>query len=330
MIAVARPSWQTELANAYREPSALLRALDLPANTGLGKHPHWASFSLRVPRGFVARMRKGDPHDPLLRQVLPGLEEGIPSPCFSQDPVADLAAMPVPGLIHKYRGRVLLLATRACAVHCRYCFRRHLPPALAGLTKDHWHRAVHYIEANPTISEVILSGGDPLSLTDEKLALLTSELAHIPHLKRLRVHSRLPIVLPERVTDTLLEWLCALPLSPVMVLHVNHPNEFDDSVTAALKRLKNTNVTLLNQSVLLQGVNDSVATLARLSETLFAAGALPYYLHLLDWVQGAAHFEVPEDRAREILRGLRAELPGYLVPKLVREIPGSPSKLPVG
>ena len=279
-------------------------------------------FPLRVPRGFVARMRRGDPHDPLLRQVLPLAEECLTAPGFAADPVGDAAAMTVPGVLHKYRGRVLLTATGACAVHCRYCFRRHFPYADANPAADRWQAALGYIAGDTSISEVILSGGDPLTLSDRRLGELTDALAAIPHVQRLRIHTRLPIVLPERVDDGLLGWLADLRQPCVVVVHVNHANELDATVKAALTRLKDAGVSLLNQSVLLRGVNDSGAALADLSETLFAAGVLPYYLHLLDKVQGAAHFDVSEATAKGIVTDIQRHLPGYLVPRLVREQPG--------
>ena len=308
---------------------------ELLAATGLGTE--WLPAArappgcspLRVPRGFVARMRRGDPHDPLLRQVLPLAEECLTAPGFAADPVGDDAAMTVPGVLHKYRGRVLLTATGACAVHCRYCFRRHFPYADANPAADRWQAALGYIAGDASISEVILSGGDPLTLSDRRLGELTDALATIPHVQRLRIHTRLPIVLPERVDDGLLAWLGNLRLPGVVVVHVNHANELDAAVKAALARLKDAGVQLLNQSVLLRGVNDSGDALAALSEALFACGVLPYYLHLLDKVQGAAHFDVPESIAQTIATDMRGRLPGYLVPRLVRELSGAPAKIPI-
>ncbi len=272
-------------------------------------------------------MRRGDPHDPLLRQVLPLAAECVSAPEFTTDPVGDLSAMAVPGVLHKYRGRVLLALTGACAVHCRYCFRRHFPYAEANASSDRWQAALDYIARDASIHEVILSGGDPLALADRRLADLARRLAAVAHVERLRIHTRLPIVLPARVTTELTDWLAGGRLQPVMVVHANHANEIDADVRAALARLRAAGVTLFNQSVLLKGVNDSVESLAGLSEALFAAGVVPYYLHLLDRVQGAAHFEVEEGRARQLMADLAARLPGYLVPRLVREVAGAPSKL---
>jgi L-lysine 2,3-aminomutase len=271
-------------------------------------------------------MRRGDPHDPLLRQVLPLGAELVAAPGFSVDPVGDRDALRAPGVLHKYQGRVLLTATGACAVHCRYCFRRHFPYAQANASAEHWQAALDYVATNPDVREVILSGGDPLTLSDRRLAEFVQALEACAHVERLRLHTRLPVVLPERVTPELLAWLANTRLQTVVVIHANHAREIDDNVRLACARLRDSGATLLNQSVLLRGVNDSVEALATLSETLFAAGVLPYYLHLLDRVQGAAHFEVEDATARQLLAELNAGLPGYLVPRLVRELPGAPGK----
>ncbi|MFZ1642955.1 MAG: EF-P beta-lysylation protein EpmB, partial [Candidatus Contendobacter sp.] len=249
---------------------------------------------------------------------------------FVADPVGDRAAQAAPGVLHKYHGRALLLVTGACAVHCRYCFRREYPYAESHAGVDRWRPALAYLAGDSSLREVILSGGDPLSLSDRRLSALLVELDRIPHLERLRIHSRLPIVLPERVDDGLLEQLTRTRLRPVLVVHVNHPREIDDLVRVALARLAAAGVTLLNQSVLLHGVNDSAAVLAELSEALFAARVLPYYLHLLDPVCGAAHFYVNKTEASAMMKVLRQRLPGYLAPRLVCEQPGQPAKTPVG
>jgi EF-P beta-lysylation protein EpmB len=320
------PAWQAEFAQAISDPAVLLAALDLP-NTLLPAASMAArDFPLRVPRGYVARMHKGDPHDPLLRQVLPLGEEQLEAPGFSYDAVGDLNAMPIPGLLHKYHGRVLLTVTGACPIHCRYCFRRHFPYSAANPVNQQWEAVLSYIGADTSIREVILSGGDPLTLTDERLAALAIRLAAIPHVKYMRIHTRLPVVLPERVDDSLINWLTGTRLKPIMVIHTNHANEINDGVRNALAQLAARDVTLLNQSVLLRGVNDSSNALARLSEALFDAGVMPYYLHLLDRVKGTAHFEVDETAACRFMDDLRAQLPGYLVPRLVREHSGAISK----
>ena len=321
--------WQQALREAVRDPRELLDLLGLGGLAPRLSDEAAAQFPLRVPRGFVSRMRHGDPGDPLLRQVLPLDEEMRPMPGFGLDAVGDGAAKTAPGVIQKYRGRALLVATGSCAIHCRYCFRRHFPYAEETAARDGWREAVELIRQDGSIEEVLLSGGDPLSLSNGKLGELTAALADVPHLRRLRIHSRLPIVLPERVDDGLLGWLSALPWPVTLVVHANHANEFDGTVDAALGRLRAAGVHLLNQAVLLRGVNDSVDALAALSERGFAAGVLPYYLHQLDRVAGVAHFEVDDAQARALHAGLAARLSGYLVPRLVREIPGDTGKRPL-
>jgi EF-P beta-lysylation protein EpmB len=321
--------WQRALADAISDPLELLRTLDLPLDDVAHARLAARTFGLRVPRGFVRRMRRGDPRDPLLLQVLPLAAEMEQTPGFVLDPVQDLSQRAAPGLLHKYHGRALLITTGACAVHCRYCFRRHFPYGDESAIGPHWRAAIDQLLADESIQELILSGGDPLSLTDRRLQRLTDELRRIPHLKRLRFHTRYPIVLPERIDEGLTRWLQSLPWPVVVVLHTNHANEIDETVTRACERLRASGATLLNQAVLLAHVNDSTDALVDLSEKLFAAGVLPYYLHLLDRVQGAAHFEVAESRARALLQEVRARLPGYLVPQLVREVPGAPSKTPI-
>jgi EF-P beta-lysylation protein EpmB len=327
--ALQRPGWQQLWRDAIRDPRELLRMLDLHALAGRVSDAAAAQFPLRVPRGFAARMRHGDPHDPLLRQVLPVDDEDRVVPGYALDAVGDAAAKAGTGLIRKYRGRALLVATGSCAVHCRYCFRRHFPYAEDTAARDGWREAVEAIRADPGIEEVILSGGDPLSLSTPKLAQLTDALRDAPQLARLRIHTRLPIVLPERIDADFLGWLGALPWPVTVVVHANHANEFDASVDIALLRLREAGAVLLNQAVLLRGVNDSVDALAALSTRGFEGGVLPYYLHQLDRVSGAAHFEVDDAAARELHRALAARLSGYLVPRLVREVAGDPGKRPL-
>lgn len=324
------PAWQQALAKAIQSPRELLELLELDQKIPVAGHPAAQHFPLRVPHGFVARMTKGDPHDPLLRQVLPVDEEGRLAPGYSTDPLEEIDAMPVPGLLHKYAGRVLLTLTGACGVHCRYCFRRHFPYGDANPSPDRWQQALDYIASRDDVHEVLLSGGDPLSLSDRRLADLADGLNAIPHLKRLRIHTRMPVVLPERVDAALLGWLSDSRLTKVMVIHANHANEMDAKVRAAMTALRETGVQLLNQAVLLRGVNDRVRDQVALAETLFDSGVLPYYLHLLDRVQGAAHFEVPEPEARQLLHALQGCLPGYLVPRLAREEPDAPAKTWLG
>ncbi|MGH8614471.1 MAG: EF-P beta-lysylation protein EpmB [Gammaproteobacteria bacterium] len=321
--------WRDEFANAVSDPKELLELLEL-SNTSLAAAVLSApAFRLRVPRGFIARMCKGNPKDPLLLQVLPLQAEQYKVPGYGPDPVGDLRAETVPGVLHKYHGRALLVATGACAVHCRYCFRRHFPYSASNPAADGWRQALEYIRADPSIREVLLSGGDPLSLPDSRLGELAQCIAGIAHVRRLRVHSRVPIVVPKRVNRALITWLTATRLSAVLVVHANHANEIDDEVRAAMHELAKTGVTVLNQSVLLRGINDSPEALALLSERLFEARVLPYYLHLLDPVQGAAHFAVDRAVAVRLQRDLSALLPGYLVPKLVWEEAGAAYKQPL-
>jgi EF-P beta-lysylation protein EpmB len=272
-------------------------------------------------------MRHGDPHDPLLRQVLPVREELDDATDYVADPLGERAALRAPGLLQKYHGRALLIATSACAIHCRYCFRREFPYSEQTSEASRWSEAIAEIGRDASIEEVILSGGDPLSLSDARLTGLTNSLQQIPHVRRIRVHTRQPVVLPSRVDDGLLEWLRGIRMPVAFVLHTNHPNEIDSDVRMACNKLRDARVTLLNQSVLLRGVNDDASVLADLSRQLFDAGVLPYYLHVLDHVRGAAHFAVSDDRARLIAGELAATLPGYLVPRLVRELHGAPAKV---
>jgi EF-P beta-lysylation protein EpmB len=323
-----RTLWQQALASAIRDPAELLRVLNLdPALLPTARVA--AQFPLRAPRGFVARMRSGDPDDPLLRQVLPLAAELETAPGFVADPLGEQALQAVPGVLHKYPGRALLIVTGVCAVHCRYCFRREFPYAEHHAGIDEWRPALAYLAGDPSLREVILSGGDPLALADRRLGKLLAALDRLPHLERLRIHSRIPIVLPERIDDGLLETLARTRLRLVVVIHANHPHEIDEAVGGALERLASVGATLLNQTVLLRGVNDAPGILAELSETLFAARVLPYYLHLLDPVCGTAHFAVKESAALAIMKVLRQRLPGYLVPRLVREQPGQLAKTPV-
>ena len=323
------PNWRQAWREAVRDPRELLAMLGLDGLASGISDEAAAQFPLRVPRGFVARMRHGDPADPLLRQVLPVLDEERIVPGFGLDAVGDEAARRGGGVIHKYNGRALLIATGSCAVHCRYCFRRHYPYAEDTAAAAGWREAVELIRADASIHEVILSGGDPLSLADHKLAELTDALRGAPHIRRLRIHTRLPIVLPGRVDAGLLAWLRGLPWPVAIVVHANHANEFDAAVDAAMAALRDAGATLLNQAVLLRGVNDSLEALADLCERGHAAGVLPYYLHQLDRVAGAAHFEVDDAQALALHAALAASLPGYLVPRLVREVAGAPGKTPL-
>jgi EF-P beta-lysylation protein EpmB len=312
--------------DAVRDVAELERLLELPAETldSLAA----ADFPLLVPRGFVARMRKRDPRDPLLLQVLPRPAEAEAVPGFTADPVGE-QGLAATGVIEKYPGRALLIASGACPIHCRYCFRREFPYAEQLAARGGWDAAVEALRSRPGVREAILSGGDPLSLTNRRLGELVEKLESTS-IDTLRIHTRYPVVVPERVDDDLLRLLSATRLRTVVVVHCNHANELDDGVAHALRSLRPRVGALLNQSVLLRGVNDSAEVLAALSERLFACGVLPYYLHLLDPVAGAAHFDVDASLGRELVAQLRARSPGYLVPRLVRETPGELSKTLIG
>lgn len=322
-------SWQNQLSHAIRDPRVLCQRLGLEAQWLTGASTGHALFEVRVPEAYLARIAYNTPEDPLLRQVLPLGDEALTPVGYVADPLEEADHRPAKGLIHKYAGRVLLIASPNCAINCRYCFRRHFPYSDNSPSRAQWQDALQYLRDDPSIHEAILSGGDPLAANDRQLAWLVGELEKSSHLKRLRIHTRLPVVIPDRIDSALLEWLGGTRLQKVMVLHINHTNEIDQAVIDACTRLKAAGVTLLNQSVLLRGVNDCVKTLATLSERLFEAGVLPYYLHVLDPVQGAAHFDVPDDEARTLVTQLREHLPGFLMPRLVREVPGEASKTPL-
>ncbi|MGO3768966.1 MAG: EF-P beta-lysylation protein EpmB, partial [Vreelandella alkaliphila] len=286
-------------------------------------------FEICVPDAYLTRIAPNDPNDPLLRQVLPVSDEAATPQGYVTDPLEEAEHQPVKGLIHKYANRVLLIASPNCAINCRYCFRRHFPYSDNSPSRAQWQEALDYLRIDTSLNEAILSGGDPLAANDRQLAWLVEQLENIPHLKRLRIHTRLPVVIPDRIDDALVGWLAATRLQKVMVLHINHANEIDQAVIDACTRLKQAGVTLLNQSVLLRGINDSVSALATLSERLFEAGVLPYYLHVVDPVQGAAHFDVPDEEAKALVKQLLEHLPGFLMPRLVREVPGNASKTPL-
>jgi len=324
-----RHAWQQELSRAITRPEELISILDLDRGLLPAARAAAKRFGLLVPCGYVALMAPSEPQDPLLRQVLPLAEELWNPPGFSADPVGEREAVCTPGLLRKYQGRALLLLTGACAIHCRYCIRRHFPYREDSAQLDRAAGAVRRLAEDPSIREAILSGGDPLMLDDEPLAALVGKLGAIPHLRRLRLHTRLPIVLPARVTERLCQILNTSRLQPVVVVHTNHARELGSAARSALGRLRDAGVSLLNQSVLLRGVNDSAHRLAALSEALFECAVVPYYLHLLDRVLGAAHYELEEATAIQILDQLRTLLPGYLVPRLVKEIAGEPYKIPI-
>ena len=323
------PVWQHAMASAIKSIDELLDIVQLSAAELNISEAARKQFSLRIPMAYVDNIRPGDPHDPLLKQILPVGEEMRTMENYLDDPVADLDAVAAKGLLHKYHGRVLLLTTGACAIHCRYCFRRHFPYHEHSANRHDWTSALDYIKQDTSIHEVILSGGDPLTLNDDKLSRLVKLLEDIPHVQTLRLHTRLPVVLPQRICDELLTWISRSRLNCVVVIHSNHAQEMSESVIQALQRLQQGRVILLNQAVLLRGINDNVDKLTDLSHRLFAAGVLPYYLHQLDPVNGAAHFQVSDERACYLHEQLRHRLPGYLVPRLVQELPGLKSKSPL-
>jgi len=323
-------TWQQELAAAIRDPDVLIDALGLPAELRAGARRAADLFPLFVTYSFLSRMRPGDPDDPLLRQVLPLGAEVDSVPGFESDALAERRAHAAPGLLQKYAGRALLIAAGACAVHCRYCFRREFPYGEEPRRMSDWEPAFERLRQDASIREIILSGGDPLMLTDSRLAEMIHRLDAIPHLDRLRIHTRLPIVLPARVTRPLVKLLRSTRMTPIVVVHANHPAEIVDDCAAALRRMVRSGLTVLNQAVLLRGVNDSVETLSGLSACLINLGVIPYYLHQLDRVTGTAHFEVAESRGLELIAALRSRLPGYAVPQYVREIPGEANKVPLG
>lgn len=321
--------WQTLLKTAITQPAELCRLLGLEDSDfprGLLANPF---FKLRVPRAFVARMQPNNPRDPLLLQVLPRAEEILCPPGYSCDPLDEKSSNPIAGLLHKYHGRVLLTLSAGCAVNCRYCFRQHFPYSDNAIDPVSWRNILNYLDKQKDIQEIILSGGDPLLVKDTLLKRYLDGLAQIGHIKRLRIHTRLPIVIPERITQALTEILTRYAFKTVMVVHVNHARELDHAVAKALQKLRDKRIPLFNQAVLLKDINDHVQTLVDLSERLFEIGVLPYYLHMLDHVQGAAHFEVSQTQAIELLQKVATQLPGYLVPRLVREVPGALAKAPI-
>ena len=318
--------WHQSLTRAIRNPDELLDRLGLSESLRPAAHEAARLFPLMVPESYLRRIDPSNPNDPLLRQVLPLFQESFEVPGFELDAVDDASFRLAPGLLKKYSGRALLIATGSCAVHCRYCFRRHYPYGEEPRRLDDWQPALDAIAADTSIQEILLSGGDPLMLTDRRLSDLLDRLEAVPHLRRLRVHTRLPIVLPERVTGTLLDRLTECRLTTVVVVHANHAAELVADCAEALRKLVAAPLTVVNQAVLLRGVNDLVEAQCDLSTALIDLGVLPYYLHQLDRVAGASHFEVPVEEGRALVQEMRRRLPGYAVPRFVREIPGEAHK----
>ncbi|NRP28127.1 MULTISPECIES: EF-P beta-lysylation protein EpmB [unclassified Marinobacterium] len=326
LLDITPNSWQDSLKSAITDPKALLERLSLPNELLEQAQAASQLFPLRVPLEFLNRMELGNPNDPLLKQVLPIRDEFIQAPGFTEDPLNESDARPTPGVVHKYKDRALLILSGACAINCRYCFRRHFPYSDNQLSGEHWQRALAYLKEHTELREVIFSGGDPLVTSDHRFSKMVADLEAIPHLERLRVHTRLPVVIPSRVTDQLNDTLHISRLNCVVVLHINHANEIDQSLSDAVTKLKQSGATILNQAVLLKGVNDSADEQVRLSRALFSAGILPYYLFLFDPVAGASHFDIPIEQGKEIFTQMQRELPGYLVPRLAKEISGKTSK----
>ncbi len=321
-------SWQQQLAQANITPQTLLKTLGLDPNEFGSFLDAHKQFGLKVPQAYLHKIQLETSDDPLLLQIMTQSQELLPADGYNTDPVGDIDSSQTPGLLHKYHGRVLLITTAACAIHCRYCFRRHFPYQQQQAARDDWQDALEYIKQDGSIEEVILSGGDPLVLSDDKLDSLISQLETIPHLSRLRIHSRLPVVLPDRITDDLVNRLSSSRFNVCLVIHANHANEITKAEVKVLRKLQYAGIHLLNQAVLLKGINHQLSDQIALSNALYSAGVLPYYLHLLDPVQGAAHFEVDEIEASRLISGMRSKLPGFLVPRLVREIAGEDSKTP--
>ncbi|OBT16409.1 EF-P beta-lysylation protein EpmB [Vibrio sp. UCD-FRSSP16_10] len=321
-------NWLQQLANGISDPSKLLSMLDINPQDCANSLSARKLFAQRVPISFIERMEKGNPNDPLLMQVLPVDAEFNEVAGFTTDPLEEQGNQQ-PSLLHKYKSRVLLILKGSCAVNCRYCFRRHFPYEDNKGSKSIWQQNLEYIAQHPQINEVILSGGDPLMAKDHELEWLIQQIEKIEHVRTLRIHSRLPVVIPARVTEALCSMLKQTSLNTVLVTHINHPNEINRELTTAMSKLKQSNVTLLNQSVMLKGINDDVATLTQLSEQLFNVGILPYYMHVLDKVQGAAHFHISDEKAKALIAELMTEVSGYLVPTLTREVGGKGSKTPL-
>ena len=323
------PDWKAEFSQSVTTIGDLLGSLNLNTAQLSTSQQAIADFPLRVPRPFVARMEPNNPEDPLLLQVLPIAAEQAEVEGYGPDPLDEASHNPIAGIVHKYANRLLLVISPACAINCRYCFRRHFPYQENRQNRAQWQSALDYIRSATEINEIIYSGGDPLAANDHFLAWLTEQIADIKHIKRLRIHTRLPVVIPSRIDPAFLAWATATRLKPIVVLHINHANEIDTEVVESIKRLQDSGIKVLNQSVLLRGINDSADCLAELSERLFDCDVMPYYLHLFDPVAGASHFDIEETAAKKIYADLQAILPGFLVPKLVREIPNKRSKTTV-
>ncbi|QBY03896.1 EF-P beta-lysylation protein EpmB [Thalassotalea sp. HSM 43] len=320
--------WEKELANVVTDPKQLLSMLNIDENKYSSHFPARKLFPVRVPRPFIEKMQKNNIEDPLLQQVMPRSEEFSDVEGFVSDPLQEHDTV-AEGLLHKYKNRVLMIVKAGCAVNCRYCFRRHFPYQDNSPNKQRWQEAIDYIKQHEEINEVIFSGGDPLMAKDSHLQWLIEQINNIAHITRLRIHTRLPVVIPSRINPALLSTLSESRLRIIMVLHINHSNEICDDLSRAVMMLKQHDILVLNQSVLLKGINDDAQTLCDLSEKLFSVDILPYYLHLLDPVKGAAHFHVDLHQAKSIAKKMMANLPGFLMPKVVQELAGEANKTPL-
>nr|WP_165942909.1 EF-P beta-lysylation protein EpmB [Marinomonas flavescens] len=319
-------TWSQHLSKALTSLPELIQHLALPTNMVKDGNEAQNTFKLLVPRPYLSRIERGNPLDPLLLQILPSAAEMRLVPGYTTDPLEEADHSPQKAIVHKYKRRLLVITTGTCAVNCRYCFRRHFPYGENQLAQAEWQSVIDYLKAHPEVNEVILSGGDPLMMKDALLADKIHKLEALPQIKRLRIHSRLPVVIPQRVCDEMLAWIKNSRLDIIMVWHINHANEVDEDVIHAAQQLKHAGVTLLNQGVLLKGINDSVKAQVDLSEAVFKAGLLPYYMFTLDPVEGAAHFDISVEQAQRLMGKVAAELPGYLVPRLAKEIPGKQAK----
>lgn len=321
--------WSTILSQSLKDVDALLTHLNLSyQQVGLTKGQP-LDFPFRITQRYLAKITKGNPHDPLLKQILPTDAEKENHPEYRDDPLKEQKFSIIPGLLHKYYGRILLTLTGACAINCRFCFRKYFSYHSNIIHKGNINLILKYLTEHPDITEVILSGGDPLILDDEKLQWVIDSITSVPHIQTLRFHTRMPVVLPERITEHLLDLLLKSRFKSIFVVHINHPNELDDDILAALNYLTKNGVIVLCQSVLLKGINDCATHLMSLYQSLFKVGVLPYYLHLLDKVTGSHNFEVSLSKAKQIMHMLSTHLPGYLVPKLVYEKPDALYKIPI-
>jgi len=324
MVSHIEMTWKQQLKNSYSNIDDLLQFLKLDGTKfNIDKN---SKFPFKVTQHFANQIEKKNWNDPLLKQILPIIDEKKKVLKYILDPLSESKANILPGMLQKYSSRVLLIVTKSCAIHCRYCFRKSFNYLANQINKKQWKIVFKYIKKNKEIYEIILSGGDPLMLNDEHIKYFIKEISKISHIKILRIHSRLPVVLPDRLTESLLYALHKFPYTIVLVIHANHANELSKSVIYKLIKYREGGLILLNQSVFLKGINDCQKILSDLSKKLFKAGVLPYYLHILDPVEGVSHFKESTKKAKKIIEIMRKSLPGYLVPRLCKELSGKSSK----